>query len=135
MRRNGNGPGQRGAAIVEFIIILPLLAMLIFGVIQFGIAMNRVQGLNHAAREGARLASLRNTTEGEVANRVTDALAGVNYDTAPTVAVSPGGTPCLNREGQTVSVVVQATHQVNVPFLPPLSLNLTGNGTFRCEGG
>ena len=47
---------QDGAAAVEFALLLPLLVLLLFGFIQFGIAFNtRIQATN-AAREAARLA-------------------------------------------------------------------------------
>ena len=47
---------EEGAAAVEFAFLLPLLVLLLFGFIQFGIALNtRIQATN-AAREAARLA-------------------------------------------------------------------------------
>jgi Flp pilus assembly protein TadG len=45
---------ERGAALVEFALILPLVLMLAFGVITAGIAYNHKIDLTHAAREGAR---------------------------------------------------------------------------------
>ncbi|HET7516300.1 MAG TPA: TadE/TadG family type IV pilus assembly protein, partial [Actinomycetes bacterium] len=48
--------GEDGAAAVEFAFLLPLLVLLLFGFIQFGIALNtRIQATN-AAREAARTA-------------------------------------------------------------------------------
>ena len=48
--------GQDGAAAVEFALLLPLLVLLLFGFIQFGLAFNtRIQATN-AAREVARQA-------------------------------------------------------------------------------
>jgi Flp pilus assembly pilin Flp len=47
---------EEGAAAVEFAFLLPLLVLLLFGIIQFGIALNtRIQATN-AAREAARAA-------------------------------------------------------------------------------
>jgi Flp pilus assembly pilin Flp len=47
---------QGGAAAVEFALLLPLLVLLLFGMIEFGLAFNtRIQATN-AAREGARMA-------------------------------------------------------------------------------
>jgi Flp pilus assembly protein TadG len=47
---------EDGAAAVEFALLLPLLVLLLFGFIQFGIAFNtRIQATN-AAREAARMA-------------------------------------------------------------------------------
>ena len=50
--------GEKGGSAVEFAIILPILIMLIFGIIQFGIAYNKYVSVAHAVREGARLASV-----------------------------------------------------------------------------
>jgi Flp pilus assembly pilin Flp len=51
-----SGRGQEGAAAVEFALLLPLLVLLLFGFIQFGLAFNtRIQATN-AAREAARQA-------------------------------------------------------------------------------
>lgn len=53
--RTGRVEGnERGAALVEFALLLPVLAMLIFGALSAGIAYNHKMDLTHAAREGAR---------------------------------------------------------------------------------
>ena len=45
---------QKGAAAVEFAIILPLLIMLLFGIIEFGIILYDKAMITNASREGAR---------------------------------------------------------------------------------
>ena len=45
---------QKGAAAVEFAIVIVLLLTLIFGMIEFGLAMFNQQVITNAAREGAR---------------------------------------------------------------------------------
>ena len=45
---------QKGAAAVEFAIILPLLLMLLFGIIEFGIILYDKAMITNASREGAR---------------------------------------------------------------------------------
>ena len=42
----------------EFAIVLPVLVLLVFGVIQFGIAFNNYLALTDAARAGARKAAV-----------------------------------------------------------------------------
>lgn len=61
--------GERGAAAVEFAIIAILLLLVVFGTIQFGVAYNRVQGLNSAGREGARKAAT-GAAEADIVGRV-----------------------------------------------------------------
>ncbi len=46
---------QRGAVILEFAIILPLLAVLVIGVTELGTAFFALNTLNKAVRDGARL--------------------------------------------------------------------------------
>ena len=125
---------ERGAAAVEFALILPLLILLVFGIVQFSLAYNRQQGLHAAAREGARIASLPQTTSSEITDRVTDALDGVPFSTAPTITITPNvSKPCDQRSGQTVVVRVQGITQLDIPLWGNQSLTLTGRGEFRCE--
>jgi Flp pilus assembly protein TadG len=57
MRRS---KGERGASLVEFALVLPVLAVLIFGIIDFGFAFNSYIELRSGSREGARLAAVNN---------------------------------------------------------------------------
>ena len=45
---------EKGQAIVEFALIMPILIILLFGVVFFAMAFNLQMVLNAAAREGAR---------------------------------------------------------------------------------
>ena len=46
---------QKGAAMVEFaLILIPLLMLITFGIIEFGMFMYNQQVLTNASREGAR---------------------------------------------------------------------------------
>ncbi len=45
---------QKGVAAVEFAIILPVLLLIIFGIIEFGLLLYDKQVINNASREGAR---------------------------------------------------------------------------------
>ncbi len=53
--RNRKQTERRGAAIVEFAVIAPLLFFLIFGMIEFGRVIMVMQVMTNATREGARL--------------------------------------------------------------------------------
>ena len=50
MRRNR----ERGQALIEFALVLPLLFVFILVLVDFGIALDRREVLQHAVREGAR---------------------------------------------------------------------------------
>ncbi len=45
---------QKGGAAVEFAIVLPLLAAILFGIIEFSILLYNKQVITNASREGAR---------------------------------------------------------------------------------
>ncbi len=51
-RNQGN---QRGAAAIEFAIVLPLLLLLFVGIVEFGIGYYNKQIVTNASREGARI--------------------------------------------------------------------------------
>lgn len=58
----GRKQGQRGAAAVEFAIILPVLLFLLLGVVDFGLFFGQNISLQSATREGAR----EGITQGDV---------------------------------------------------------------------
>ena len=45
---------DRGAALIEMALVLPLLLMLLFGIVSTGVAYNHQLSLTHAAREAGR---------------------------------------------------------------------------------
>lgn len=66
LRRRGN---ERGANLVEFALVAPLLFALLFGMIEFGWAFAQNLDVKHTAREAGRLAAV-NATPAEISNRV-----------------------------------------------------------------
>jgi Flp pilus assembly protein TadG len=135
---------ERGAAAVEMAIVLPILVLLLFGITQFGLAFVRYQGVQSAAREGARIAALSQTTQSQIGDRVcagfggnvcaSGALAGVPLAAPPAVAISPNvERPCNMRSGERVVVQVSATTLIEIPLWGSESVTLTGVGEFRCE--
>ena len=61
---------ERGAELVEFALVLPLLLVLIGGIVDFGFLFQRYEVVTNAAREGARLASLAGYTDAAARTRV-----------------------------------------------------------------
>lgn len=55
MRHERRKKGQRGAAVVEFAVIAPLLLVLVFGIIEFSILLFDKAMITNASREGARV--------------------------------------------------------------------------------
>ena len=53
---------DRGAAAVEFALVMPLLLILVLGIAEFGRAYNIQTTLSAAAREGVRVMALQNSS-------------------------------------------------------------------------
>lgn len=140
MRRQARtGPGHRcrassehGAGLAEFALVLPVLLVILFGIVEFGVVFSRSQAVEAAAREGGRLASLSSTTSVDVSNRVDAALAGIPFDAPHQVSVAPPA-GCYGRQGESVTVVVSAPHRIAIPLVVDTTLILTGRSVFRCE--
>jgi Flp pilus assembly protein TadG len=89
-RLSGPAVRDRGAAAVEFALLLPVLLLLIFGIIDFGRALNAQITLTQAAREGARLAA---TGQPDVVNRTQAAASGLSPVTVTVTACPDGAAP------------------------------------------
>ena len=74
-RRNKQKPSRRGAAVVEFAAIAPLMMLFTFGLVELGRMMLVKQTATHATREGARIAIRPTATTDEVLQRVNQELA------------------------------------------------------------
>jgi Flp pilus assembly protein TadG len=114
------GAGDRGAAAVEFALLLPVLLLVVFGIIDFGRALNAQITLTQAAREGARLAAVGQPAAAVVART----QAAATTLTGVTVAV----TSCPAGAGLGSNAVVQASYQFS--FITPIGAiaGLVGGG-------
>jgi Flp pilus assembly protein TadG len=72
MTRNRN---ERGAALIETAITIPILMLICVGIFEFGRAYQTWQVLTNASREGARMACLEGPTDADIRTRVNDYLA------------------------------------------------------------
>jgi Flp pilus assembly protein TadG len=63
---------QKGAALLETAITIPIILGICVGIFEFGRAYQTWQVLTNAAREGARVAILTDTTDAMVTKTVTD---------------------------------------------------------------
>jgi Flp pilus assembly protein TadG len=87
---------ERGQALVEFALILPIILLLVVGMLEFARAWNLHQVMTDAAREGARRAVLADTkdpkgqTQDSVKKAMWDRLAQFGYDPAyATMTIAP----------------------------------------------
>jgi Flp pilus assembly protein TadG len=135
---------EDGAAAVEFALIVGLLAMLVFGMMEYGLAFWQLQSLRAATREGARVAAVGGDTS-QVTNAVVDASSGALPAGFSGISVSGGGCPEPSAgtpidQSVTVSINnaalpsnIQEILTIDIPLLPSIALDPTIEGTFRCE--
>ncbi len=99
-RRISSGE-DKGASLVEFALIAPLLVMLLFGMVEFGWGMAQQVDVRHKAREALRIAIV-DGPETDVVNRICggDLIAADDI----TSILRSGGTDV----GDAVTVTVEA---------------------------
>lgn len=124
---------ERGAALVEFALVLPLLLVVIAGIVDFGFLFQRYEVVTNAAREGARLASLpayngqTDLIRAHVRNYVQQGLA---LDNAAMTGVLPNTAAAVNIANTTLSYTVGGgTYQI-----PAVSVTVTYNHSFLMLG-
>ena len=101
---------DRGANLVEFAILAPLLIMLLFGIIEFAWVFAQNLDIRHGAREGARLAAVNfpvGTTNGSTARNNTDRDALID-EICARMDIASGVTVDLQSPG-TVGAAATAT--------------------------
>jgi hypothetical protein len=117
------GRSERGAALVEFALALPLLLVVIGGIVDFGFLFQRYEVLTNAAREGARLGSLPGyvtcgggggaATAPGVEARIRDYVAqGLNFTSTQVDSVMPTGS--IDITCDTMGVAMPGGGTVNV---------------------
>ena len=73
-QRRARPGNERGAALLEVALTLPLLLLVATGIFEFGRAYQTWQVLTNAAREGARVAVLPGSNDAAVEDRVQEYL-------------------------------------------------------------
>jgi Flp pilus assembly protein TadG len=141
-RHLGRGHDQLGASLAEFALILPIFALLLFGLIDFGVVYSNTIALRSGVREGARIAAVNN--EGSSAPTctknagapafpdnftgnlvcLTRSKIGLNVTTEVDVSFPNGGTPAVGDPAQiTAKVCAKSTTGLTKPFLSGKSVS------------
>lgn len=72
---------RRGAALIEFVIVVSLLILLLFGIIEVGLLFKDQATISQAAREAARSASVGSATA-TAKSRAVNTAAGITLSTS-----------------------------------------------------
>ncbi len=73
---------ERGAELIEFALVFPLLLLVILGIVDFGFLFQRMEVVTNAAREGARIAVLPGYLNADAEARVHDYIEAGGLPTA-----------------------------------------------------
>lgn len=152
--RGRRGGRESGQALVEFALIAPLLLMIVFGIIFFGIGIKYWLDLNRLANEGARQAvvnywppycalnasSCTNSTSTTACTsvlaansraRLQDVLRCKSPNAATTTVCYPGKSTATATTGDPVRVKLRAPYDLF--FMRSLGITLTATATMRLE--
>jgi len=138
-----------GTSTVEFALVLPLLLLLVFGIIEFGLLLYNKAMITNASREGARAGCLYHTdgsgnldrlSKTEIENIVQNYCKNylITFNSTPNLAVSTNPTATETIPSGDY-VTVQVSYHYNFLLIPAFiaeldgGLNLIANTTMRAE--
>lgn len=125
----------RGAAVVEFALVVPILFLVVWGIISFSRAYQRLNALTSSLREGARVASTLDSIV-SVPGRTTQVKNTItNFSTAFGYTVNTALVTVDASSGTEVRVrVVNYPLFAGISFIGGLSnITVTREAVFRCE--
>ncbi len=122
--------GERGSALIEAALTLPLLLLVSVGIFEFGRVFQTWQVLTNAAREGARMAVLPGMASPDIQTRVRQYLqdgqlggyAGATIDVDRSASISIGA-------GTASTSVVTVNYPFNFMVLNPVARLVVSNST------
>jgi Flp pilus assembly protein TadG len=136
---------QRGQALVEFALILPILLTLVLGIFDFGTAYNYQNDMSQLANEAARYASVGSCGKDSTgtalcshtnqipavvkADADTGALRDPSTGATITIGFPSGSNGC---KGDPVKATV-TQHYTWIPYLHLASTTITASATMRLE--
>ncbi len=130
------GQRDRGAAAVEFALLMPVLLLILLGIVDFGRAWNMQIALTQAAREGVRSVALRDGTDAEA--RTQDAafpVDNVDVDITPCPTMPIATDDALVIARRPYNYITPISGILNIMGFPALAApTIEGRGRMRCNG-
>ena len=124
--------GERGQAMVETAIVLPVVILLVFAVLDAGRIFSAWIVVTNGAREGARAAAVREN-QADILARIDIAMAGVDNYT-PSITTTDGNIP--GPSGTPVTVNVDSDITLVTPLMAQFFgalVTVTGSATMQLE--
>ena len=107
---------QRGDAIVEFILVVPILLLILFGILELGRVIDAWIVVQNAAREGARTGAQTASTiaAGPAAQQAASTYLNSAFSNRDDVDAKRVGTPVVSSDA------VQVTAEADIHIYTPL---------------
>lgn len=120
---------EKGQALVEFVMVLPVFIILLFGIMEFSRLWQTVNVLTSAAREAARVAAVSSPDVARATNAAQTVLVAANIQNASVTVSGPNGT------GAVVVTVTCNYSPITGSIVPGIgSLSLSRSTTMHWEG-
>jgi Flp pilus assembly protein TadG len=101
---------ERGQSLVEFAFVLPMLLVIVFAIIEFGVIMMDHIQIQNAATAGARAGSLKGSNSSNAVSAANSAAVGLVSCPVSTPTASYSGSP------QQVTVTVSCPYSPITPL-------------------
>ena len=113
---------EKGAAVIEMAFALPILIMLLWMMVQLGLVLRAMSGIQHSLGEGARVATLWPVpSDDTITNRMQAAVYGIgpgDFTIVDPVAGTADGSDYLDLQ-------VTYTQDTDLIFLPGPTINVS----------
>jgi Flp pilus assembly protein TadG len=122
---------QQGQTMTEFALVLPVLALILFAVIQFGIVFNNYITLTDATRAGARKAAVSRQDPNRNSAVISAVRSSASDLTSSKLSVSPPSSTW--QSGDDVTVTASYPYSISLLGVVVKSGSLTSTTTERVE--
>jgi Flp pilus assembly protein TadG len=113
---------KSGSAAMEFVIAVPILVMMIWGIFQIAIVLMANAGMQNALGQGARLATVYPTpTDTQIQSKITSGKFGLGNGTWDTPTIT------TNSAAKTKTISVAYHQPTNFLFFSGPTVNLTAS--------
>lgn len=125
---------QEGQALVEFALVAPVLLLILFGIVEFGLILFNQHVITNASREGARFGIVVHAPRRSVAEieQVVDAYCADHL-----VTFGAGGTPdtqvTYTTQGFGDDLTVEVTFHYDFLVLPAFIASMFGGNDLRAH--
>lgn len=132
---------EGGASAVELALLFPVLAIFLFGIIEFGVAFLQVQSIRTGVREGGRVAAVGAQVSTTQQRTVAASVGSIPSGQASNVQVqsNQGGRCTPQNIGSDVTVIYDTANLpgggvlVRIPLISDIVMRPVIKASFRCE--